>query len=584
MTQPEAPFLRRAAAALRAGAFAAGAGLVVFEAVDVEGRSVLLHERAPMVAWLGGTLALLVVLVWLGCPSPRRGQPLVERAFIAVLSTVAILATATSVTSGLGIAPSQTRFAVGGLLLVGAIVSAAFAARASRVDRTVRQILEEAPHRGPIAWQEPSEETPRLTAAECERDAPAVEVRALWGGDLLRVFHLDPPRSFHVGETGCDLAVDAERLGAPRVQVVEVASGAVSLTLPPGASGTLVRASGESEALANATAATPIPLTKGMRVALTFRAAGSAYRAASSGENAPASPLVLEVALVNAGRVVGRSASLRNDGRLLASTGLVACVVFAGLVVAATPPPPRDAEEEAAFVLALQVALEDADRREFVAAVPDHNDDSQEREGGFGARGSVQGPQDNAGIPVDEFCASLPLASEFSGGLCRRNRFLGVGELREEMDLAEFLPRPRRSVGTLGGCHSCGTLAGFGTGHGRLGGRPRTGPPKVHIGVLEVSAGIPPELVHRAVRRGLGNLRSCYADGLLNNPNLQGKVTTRLVIGRDGTVSSAVNGGSDMPDGGVIVCVFAVFRELSFPAPEAAVATVTAPIVFSPPD
>jgi hypothetical protein len=197
---------------------------------------------------------------------------------------------------------------------------------------------------------------------------------------------------------------------------------------------------------------------------------------------------------------------------------------------------------------------------------------------------SVEGPPDNRGIPLDEACERLPLISEFYGSLCRHNRFVGVGDRGDELDLASFLPRRRPSLGTLSGCHSCGTGTGFGTGHGRLGGRPRTGPPKVRIGVPLVSAGIPPELVHRAVRRGLRDFRACYEDGLRNNPNLQGKVTARLSIGRDGTVASVANGGSDMPDGGVVACVITAFRELSFPAPEGSVVTVTAPILFSPPD
>jgi hypothetical protein len=527
-----------------------------------------------MVAWLGGTLALLAVLVWLGCPSPRRGRELLQVAFIAVLSAASMLTAATSLTRGLDIAPSQTRFAVGGLLMLGAVVSAAFAARARRVDRTVRRIFEED---GPLP-ELPAEETTPLTAAECERDAPAVEVRALWGGDLLRVFHLDPPRSFHVGETGCDLA---------RVPVVHAARGDVSVMVPPGASGTIVRASGESETLASATGATRIPLTKGTRVALTlpFRAAGNAYRSATSRESAPAaSPLVLEIALVNAGRVVGRSASLRDHGRLLASTGLVAGVAFAGLVLAARPPTPRDTEEEeAALLLALQVALQDADSHRFAAVVPDQ-DEQLELEVSSRTRGSVQGPADNTNIPVDEFCDLVPFASELSGSLCRPNRFLGVGEVREMMDLAEFVARRRRSIGTVGGCPSCSATSSFGTGHGRLGGRPKLGTPKVRIGVPQVNAGIPPELVHRAVRRGLSRFRSCYEDGLLNNPNLQGKVTARLSIARDSMVSSAGNGGSDMPDGGVVSCVITVFRELSFPPPEVPMATVTAPIIFSLPD
>ena len=77
-------------------------------------------------------------------------------------------------------------------------------------------------------------------------------------------------------------------------------------------------------------------------------------------------------------------------------------------------------------------------------------------------------------------------------------------------------------------------------------------------------------------------LRACYEAGMRNNPNLAGRVAVRFVIGRDGSVGSVGNGGSDLPDSGVVSCVVRSFYGLSFPAPDSGIVTVTYPIAFSP--
>ena len=84
------------------------------------------------------------------------------------------------------------------------------------------------------------------------------------------------------------------------------------------------------------------------------------------------------------------------------------------------------------------------------------------------------------------------------------------------------------------------------------------------------------------MRQNFGRFRLCYENGLRNNPNLQGRVAVRFVIGRDGAVSNVGNGGSDMPDSGVVSCVVRAFYGLSFPQPEGGIVTVVYPIMFSP--
>ena len=76
-----------------------------------------------------------------------------------------------------------------------------------------------------------------------------------------------------------------------------------------------------------------------------------------------------------------------------------------------------------------------------------------------------------------------------------------------------------------------------------------------------------------------------YANSLRSwsgNPNLEGRVSARFVIGRDGAVSNASNGGSDLPDSGVVSCVVSAFYGLSFPQPEGGIVTVVYPIMLSP--
>ncbi len=138
------------------------------------------------------------------------------------------------------------------------------------------------------------------------------------------------------------------------------------------------------------------------------------------------------------------------------------------------------------------------------------------------------------------------------------------------------------SIGTIGHGAGTGTGQGFGSGHGRLGGAHRSAPPQIKAGAISVTGRLPPEVIQRIVRQNFGRFRLCYENGLRNNPNLQGRVAVRFVIGRDGSTAGVSNGGSDLPDSAVVSCVVRAFNGLSFPMPEEGVVTVTHPILFSP--
>lgn len=97
-----------------------------------------------------------------------------------------------------------------------------------------------------------------------------------------------------------------------------------------------------------------------------------------------------------------------------------------------------------------------------------------------------------------------------------------------------------------------------------------------------ISGRLPPAVVQRAAHASLGRHRRCYEDALRSNPNLQGRVVVRFVIGRDGAVSAASNGGSDLPDARMVDCIVRSFHGLSFPRPAGGIVTVAVPIHFAP--
>jgi hypothetical protein len=96
-----------------------------------------------------------------------------------------------------------------------------------------------------------------------------------------------------------------------------------------------------------------------------------------------------------------------------------------------------------------------------------------------------------------------------------------------------------------------------------------------------VSGRLPPDVIQRIVRQNFGRFRSCYEIGLRGNPNLEGRVVARFVIGRDGAVSN-VSAGGDLPDSQVRSCVASAFYGLTFPSPENGIVTVSYPIMLTP--
>jgi FHA domain len=507
-------------------------------------------------------------------------------------------------------------------------------------------VVDEVPHDAPEGSYTYTlvKSAPDVPSDEVEAAAATVEVMILWDTMVLHVSHLTPPRSFYVGEeegknATCDYFIPSEKLGTTRAPIVLAdRSGSVSVVLMPRAQGTIEIAgqpkmtvqqaidSGRTQPCSELSGAHQIALPSGSKAKIELNG------------------LVFQISAVNAGRVVAGHFQVDTQGLLFTGlslavhAGLLAAMAFFMPPLGATDEDGISADQQYLLQQYLQAAAEKEQEEKQEEAVQDNNADNKEGGTGTRAKGEegsmgnpntkatgnkygVQGPADNADPHIARQ-AALRDAAEFgmigllnsgaggdpnaptapwgrddslgndamsargnmwgadigesfgAGGLGLSGIGEGGGGRGEGIGLG--------NIGTIGHGAGTGTGQGFGSGHGRLGGSHRTKPPQVRMGATQVSGRLPPEVIQRIVRQNFGRFRLCYENGLRNNPNLQGRVSVRFVIGRDGAVSQVSNGGSDLPDGGVVSCVVRAFYGLSFPQPEGGIVTVTYPIMLSP--
>jgi hypothetical protein len=93
---------------------------------------------------------------------------------------------------------------------------------------------------------------------------------------------------------------------------------------------------------------------------------------------------------------------------------------------------------------------------------------------------------------------------------------------------------------------------------------------------------LPRDVIQRIIRQNAGRFRACYESGLRTNPSLEGRVEVRFIIDRQGQVSVAQDGSSDLPSDGVRSCIVKSFYSLSFPSPDNGTVTVVYPMVLTP--
>jgi hypothetical protein len=474
----------------------------------------------------------------------------------------------------------------------------------------------------------------------------SIEVMILWDSNVLHVSHLTPPRSFYVGEelgdkVACDYFIPSETLGTTRAPIVVSRGLGASLVILPRSRGYVDLHGQGKVTLADLISSGRAHASTEMSGAYEYELpAGAKARMELEG-----SSLVFQVSAVNAGKRVPTGLLATLEPAAFLYTGL-SFLLHMGLVAvfAFFMPSMRGDDSEAIDrdqILMMQKLLNAAAERE-----QEQRDDpttetaNDQQEGGTGTRAKgeegsmgnpntkdsghkygVQGPKDNpdphlakqAALQEAAQFGMIGLISTMGGGdpnaptapwgreesagqdekSARGNMFgdtigdsfgagglglSGVGEggggRGEGIGLGNF--------GGLGHGAGTGTGQGIGSGRGRLGGGHTVKAPRIREGATSVNGRLPPEVIQRIVRQNFGRFRLCYENGMKNNPNLQGRVTVKFVIDRSGAVAMTADGGSDIPDSGVVQCVVRGFGNLSFPQPEGGMVTVVYPIMFNP--
>jgi hypothetical protein len=402
---------------------------------------------------------------------------------------------------------------------------------------------------------------------------PAIDVVVRWGDWVMSAHELAPPRSFVIGEHNCDVTLPESILGASRVSLLQARwDGDVRLVVPKGArcllGGQTKRMSaarcierGIGQPSATVPDAAEVPFLPGQTATLFFQSI--------------AIDLHFTVAAPRTKR------ALLFDKRLVLSqfASLFAHVAVIGILFFVVGP--ADVHEDYGMTVdqlyELQERLQRIDEKDWDLRFERQGYERRARRNERRYLADLMVRQD-AWLKALEDGANRWTAEQIAEA--RRDEAPKDAD-RSLIGVLYDWPEPARAekpvaAPTRDARPMTVTLPAdpHRTGRG----------PQVRMGAVTVSGRLPPEVIQRIVRQNFGRFRLCYENGLRNNPNLMGRVAVRFVIGRDGAVSNVTNGGSDVPDGGVVNCVVRQFHNLTFPQPEGGIVTVVYPIMMSPGD
>ena len=478
-------------------------------------------------------------------------------------------------------------------------------------------------------------QAPAPLASEVE-DAhlEAIEVSIAWGDNVLHTAHLSPPRAFSVGEGG-DFVLPAEVLGNERVEILSALGGATRLQVPAGATARIAHDTGRVEnvqAAWNVTAGAEAEMTFSQGLVIKVRAVAAGKRVDKGILASLANAVYKHVGLslvMHAGvigslfffmpRMGADDAEEQNRDQILMMQKFLNASAERAVEEektsggAADSSPAGGESGERARGAEGKVGSTTAKTGEgrWAKQGPPDNPNPQlsrkelmQQAAQFGMIGIVaQGSMSDMSAPTTPWAPDVAQgrdtmsangnmwASQIGdapglGGLGLFSTGEGGGGNGLGIGIGDHgVMGPGVGKCTPGGnCVGMGVgPGGWGHGAGPLkGGHTPKGPSMHPIGDTIAGGHIPPEVIQRIVRANFGRFRNCYENGLRTNPSLAGRIATKFVIDRTGAVGAVSDGGSDMPDRGVIACVNRSFYGLSFPQPEGGVVTVTYPIQFTP--
>ena len=468
----------------------------------------------------------------------------------------------------------------------------------------------------PILHQRPS--SPAASAPVTLRDA--VEIRIFWGGALLELIELSPPRAFFIGDASCSrLPVDftVAEVGLERAPLVTVEGGDVLVHAPPGASARR-RAPGAARS-PEGDSVTGASLALGDDGSVDVHAGGLVFSVRFGGREArcprkmadsDSRPLAFfAMSALLGGALVGTFAylspplgltddeALDRDRMYLIQQYLDAAAErervpekATGSEASGAPDAPAEPAHGEAGKMGRRDSTAQNHRASGTQAGPTPRPATSRAEQIAAAQefgmiglltsgnsGATPAPWDDAGVG-----ALAAVGGMFGADIGESGGMGGLGLLGLEEGGGG--KSDQIGIGSIGTCHGERCLGGFGKDLGR-GGRPEHASrvPRLRMaGDTRVSGSLPPEVIQRVVRQSFGRFRGCYEEGLRSNPNLEGRVTARFVIARDGSVAAVQSGGTDLPDAHVVSCVLCAYSSLTFPSPKDGIVTVSYPLAFSP--
>lgn len=431
------------------------------------------------------------------------------------------------------------------------------------------------------------------------RSSTAIELRVLWGDQLLRVAHVAPPRDVWVGD-------DAEGpvdfvLPLPRRRVAQVIDGELVLSgIGVDGDGGAYRRSGDATLrvrVSEVEAAESPPAAGAISSAMSIAWACSAavHLAVLAGFAAyPSDLLPVDTwELCSAMHDPGALATLqqleeRASKRLIPENSASGNELGAaharpvGTLGAPTSRPryahftiegPR---ETTAVKLARARALIESGHYGALTALEDVS--STKTPGPFGGDDAETLGTDARSV-VGNLFGGVAGEAGGSGGFGGLGLAGGGGNIFSGIGVGEG--------GVLGGC-GCGwgSFRDFSYGRGVAGSpairhETRAAPRILDTGG-DMIGKLPPEVIKRVIRANFPRFRRCYERGLASDPTLAGTVVVRLIVDATGAVETASLAGGTLDDATVRTCVLGVYATLSFPDPESGKVFVTYPIDFQP--
>lgn len=465
--------------------------------------------------------------------------------------------------------------------------------------------------------------------------AESLEVTVLWGTNVLAVAQLSPPRKYAVGEVGgshgagtsaagdIDFALSAERLGTERREIVALRRGVPFAVFTSNETPRVLEKGRDVDASAIIVDCSEVALgARGIELrqdrTVIIEASGVTFRVAGAEkpESVPRAVLGVDRSAV---MTMGTAALLQ--GLLVASLAYLTPSMAWG----------ADDELDKDRIDMMQQYLHASAERE-------KQEQPQPVEPGGGEKGQPaernKGPEGKAGNPSVKTAGRMAIKGDIAERVVSRAEMVkeasefGTIGLLSTLNASNAPSSPWGDIATgpdaanfngdmwshdlgegfgnggigLSGTGLGGGGKGFGVGldrigtcmgancggdgmgnsRGRINGTHKTGVGQVRMAKETILSGrLPPDVIQRIVRQNFGRFRNCYEIGLRSNPNLEGRVVARFVIGRDGAVSN-VSAGGDLPDAQVRSCVASAFYGLSFPTPENGIVTVSYPIVLTP--